>query len=472
MLPRRWFGLPRAYWVLSAAFVLSLPLVTARIYASDEVQSFSWIRSWAFDRDINFENEYQYFFDHGVTGEGFHETFLERVSDAGRRVNYTPIGAAILWAPFYGVGHLVALATNAPADGYSAPYVKAVAYGSALYGFLALLMSLSIAQQILGRGIGAGLAVWFGTPLLFYVYVAPPYTHACSAFAVSLFLWLWLRVRHRWTVRDGLLLGVAGALMAMVRDQDLLFVAGPALDFVRFAVRRGRTGDAPRTSLARAMELWPTALSGAVGFLLAYAPQLVATKALNGHIGADSTVTRKMTWTSPHGLSVLFSPAHGLFAWTPLAILAILGLCWLISGRAKPGCGDCRWMGVLALVMFLLQVYISGSVESWTVAGAFGQRRFVCLTPVLVLGLAAWCPASSASGAGKVRMAGLAIAVGLGIWWNLGLMFQFGDHRMDRQQLTLRENAWTTFVVLPREAPSLAWRYVTDRASFYKQPKR
>ena len=38
--------------------------------------------------------------------------------------------------------------------------------------------------------------------------------------------------------------------------------------------------------------------------------------------------------------------------------------------------------------MVALQVYIGGSVESWTVAGAFGQRRFVALTPLLVIGLA------------------------------------------------------------------------------------
>jgi hypothetical protein len=51
-------------------------------------------------------------------------------------------------------------------------------------------------------------------------------------------------------------------------------------------------------------------------------------------------------------------------------------------------------------------------------------------------------------------------------------MVQFGTHTMDRQRLTLRENAWTTFVVLPREAPTLVWRYLTDRASFYNRPRQ
>ncbi len=36
-----------------------------RIYASDEVQYFAYLRSLWFDRDVSFENEYRYFYDHG-----------------------------------------------------------------------------------------------------------------------------------------------------------------------------------------------------------------------------------------------------------------------------------------------------------------------------------------------------------------------------------------------------------------------
>ncbi len=58
------------------------------------------------------------------------------------------------------------------------------------------------------------------------------------------------------------------------------------------------------------------------------------------------------------------------------------------------------------------------------------------------------------------------------LWWNLGLIAQFALHRMDRQRLTLRENAWNTFVVLPREAPAILWRYFTDRSSFYGRQRQ
>jgi hypothetical protein len=126
--------------------------------------------------------------------------------------------------------------------------------------------------------------------------------------------------------------------------------------------------------------------------------------------------------------------------------------------------------------MFAAQAYISGSVESWTVAGSFGQRRFVSLTPILALGLALWHrPASgdatSARGTRTPR-SWYWLAVFLSVWWNVGLIVQFGLHRMDRQRLTLAENARFTFLELPVQAPAILARYLTNRESFYRVPRQ
>lgn len=458
--------------LLGLLFVLTLPAVTTRLYASDEVEYFAWLRSLTFDRDADFENEYQHFYDAGVShSPDFHETFLERTTESGRRLNYTPIGAAVLWSPFYAIGHLVARVSGAPADGFSHPYIAAVTYGSACYGFLAVLFSALIARRVVGNGVVASMCVAIGSPLIFYTYVAPGFGHATSAFAVSLFVWTWIRVRERWSLAGAVALGITGGLMALVREQDVFLTIGPAIDFVLDGLRPGARHPAKTVR-------WPilAGLAGAVAFGLTYAPQLLAYQALNGHPGPTETAARKMTWTSPHGLSVLFDPEHGLFAWTPLALFCVAGLTLLAwRGAGGPDSADrvsnrdARRIGWLALLMIVLQAYTSGSVESWTVSGSFGQRRFVAITPLLVLGLAAWFS--------HVRTAwprrALALIVFLCIWWNLGLMAQFGLNRMDRTKLTLKDNARVTFIDLPREAPSIAWRYLFDRKSLYKlRPQR
>jgi hypothetical protein len=443
--------------VLCFVFVASLPAVTTRLYASDEIEHFAWLRSIAFDRDVNFENEYQYFVDAGVARDaGFHATFLERVNETGKRINYAPVGAAVVWAPFYATGHLVALATGAPADGFSQPYISAISYGSAFYGFAAAILSALIARRLLGRGLLASLVILVGTPLVFYTYVAPGFGHAASAFCVSLFVWVWLRARDRWTVRDGFLLGLAGGLMTLVREQDVLLVIGPGVDFVLYALSDIRSRNKP-DALRRALT---TAVAGTIAFLAGVTPQLLAYKALNGHFGPTTTAANKLSWSSPHGLSVLFSTEHGLIAWTPIVLLAVGGLIAMTRSDNR----EASRVAVLALLMVAAQAYTSGIVESWTVAGSFGQRRFVALTPLLTVGVAALLTTARAPLAR--RLAGVAMI--LCIWWNVGLMAQFGLHTMDRQKLTLQENAWATFVELPFQAPRIVWRYLTDRSSFYK----
>jgi hypothetical protein len=255
----------------------------------------------------------------------------------------------------------------------------------------------------------------------------------------------------------------------MVREQDAFFLLGPAIDFVRWSWRqRGAGPNRSRAPLAAAM-------AGLAAFVLVYAPQLAAYQALNGHPGPAAVVSRKMSWSSPHFLGVVLSPEHGFLIWTPLAVLAIAGLIRLavsgVDGRrdvpAAPAVSDAGWIGALAVLMVLLQFYISGSVESWTVAGSFGQRRMVALTPLLVLGLAALHQAWRSRRGLRVV---LSVSVALAVWWNIGLMAQFGLHTMDRQRLTPRDNARQTFFELPRSLPSLVWRYLFHRDSFYGLP--
>lgn len=491
--------------VLLVLFVVSLPAVTPRIYGSDEVQYFAFLRSLWFDHDLSFDNEYRHFYDAGITrNQLFRETFLEMTTETGRRINFGTIGCAILWSPFYAVAHVTSTLLNAAGapvavDGYSFPYVAAVCYGSAAYAWVAVWLSFLVAWRVVPAtpsreslwALSPALIVLLGTPLLFYAYISPPMAHACSAFAVSAFVLAWLRVRARWSPRGMAALGAFAALMTMVREQDVFFVVGPALDYAWTLYSSGRTGllsgdretslapGRPRRFSLRSVVLGPWA--GILMFGVVFVPQAAAYLVLNGHVGPSRLVSRKMMWTSPHALQVLFSPEHGLFFWTPIAAIALVGLVgqvWrprigVTGGHGEPagvargeGAGDSHQLAVCLLAMALSQVYVAGCVESWTVAGAFGQRRFVGLTPLLVAGLT-WLLAAARRRASRVALASL---LALSIWWNLGLMVQFGSGLMDRQRLELARNARNTFITVPMRLPELVRRYLFNRSSFY-QPR-
>jgi hypothetical protein len=449
--------------------------VTPRIYSSDEIQYFAYLRSIWFDHDLSFENEYQYFYDRGIgKSEGFHETFLERTTDTGRRINFGTIGCAILWSPFYLAGDVVARVTGAPADGFSKPYVAAVAYGSAVYGFLALVLAILCAGRLGFNGFWPAVAVWLGTPLLFYMYVAPPFSHACSAFGVALFTYVWLRVREEWTTGGLIALGAAGALMAMVREQDAFFAVGPGVDFLWSLTRRPGIGD-------RGSGIGIGVLGAVIAFAAMFTPQAVSYLVLNGHLGPHASVAHKMNWLAPHAGQVLFSPEHGFFVWTPLALVAIAGLfaLFLPPDKVLPPEGGSheidrvasgfsrKRVAICLLSMVALQIYVGGSVESWTVAGAFGQRRFIALTTAMVIGLSGlWSRLPRLNAA---RRSGFYLTIALLVYWNMALIAEFSIGLMNRQYLEPDRNLRDAFVTLPREAPSLVYRYLFDRQSFYKQ---
>ncbi|MEO8500449.1 MAG: glycosyltransferase family 39 protein [Vicinamibacteria bacterium] len=401
--------------VFLVASAITLALVSTKIRGADEIEYYSHLRSAVFDRDLDFTNEYQHFYRANPQGlEGFKETFLDRLEPrTNRPINFSPIGSAVVWAPFYLVAH--ALVTRGllrgPADGFSPAYTGAVAYGSSFLAILGFLLAFRTLKRFLGVSEGlsliAVLAVWFGTPAFYYMTVAPAFAHAPSIFAVSLLFFLWLRAREKDGVFDWVLMGLSAGLAMLIREQGALFLIAPGLD-LGFRLVKG--------DVKRALERGLAVMGAAV---VVFAPQFLAYHALNGSFGPTQLVQRKMDFSSPHFFDVLIDPAHGLLLWTPLLIVAFLGL---LRGISRLGA-----LGVFVTVALLAQVYINGSVLSWHQAGAFGSRRFVDSTVLFVIGFA--------FGLMALTPRTQKIVVALAIWWNLSLMMQFGLKLMDRQRL-------------------------------------
>ena len=452
----RWWAGRRGLVLL---FVLTLPLVTPKIRGADEIEYFSYLRSLVFDHDVEFGNEYERFYAADPQGlAGFKSTFLDRrETDTGRHINFAPLGCALLWSPFYLLAHAGVLAARAggahvAADGFSFPYVAAACYASALYGLAGLLL-VHDALRTHGRipEPAATLAVaglWLGTPLLYYMTLAPAFSHAPGVFAVALLLWLSLRAAARPPASVGAwaAIGAVGGLAALVREQDGLFLIVPA----GLLLHRAISGREWGAALVRGLAM---ALAAVVVFI----PQLLAYRALTGRFGPSRLVARKMSWWSPHLFEVLFDPGHGLFAWSPLLLVAGAGLALLVWRRRDAA-------SVLLALALVLQMWINGAVESWTQAGAFGSRRFVCSTPVFAWGLAALLAALPAR---RIRLASLALV--LFAAWNAGLMVQFGLKLMDRQRLEWPRVAVNQVSEVPRHLARAAWLFFTDRERLVKE---
>ena len=165
-----------------------------------------------------------------------------------------------------------------------------------------------------------------------------------------------------------------------------------------------------------------------------------------------------MDYASPHFLDVLFDPAHSLFFWSPVLFVAFLGLLFAASrSGGRPY--------ALALTGLLLQVWICGSIGSWSQNGAFGMRRFVSATACFALGLAPLLAALVARASKRAVLA----AVALVAWWNVSLMVQFGLRLMDRQKLEWPKVAIHQITEVPRHLGRTAWLFFTDRERLVRE---
>lgn len=459
------FRIERGFAIMAVLFLISIPLITPRVAASDEIEYFSYLPSILLDGDLNFRNQYQYFCDRdpeNCVRSRFQETFLDLKTPTGLQINFGPMGSAVLWLPFYLAAHLFALVAQNfnptfVANGVSTPYIYGICIGSVFYGWLGMYCAYRIARYYFDEGIalGAALTVLFATNAVYYMYVAPAFSHASSLFASALFVFVWWRTRAsrlngNW--RAWLLLGASGGLMTMVREQEAVFFIIPFLEGLSLVYSTLRTREnlaAFRTWLIGATLM---TLTASVVFL----PQLITYRILNGNFLPARNVTDKFTWNGNHILDVLFSNFHGLFTWTPVVLLGVLGLCFLWRRD--------KFIAVAFLIAFAVETYLLGSFSTWFGGAAFGGRRFINCTVLFVVGLAALANAIQ----NRVPRPALAGAGAILILWNLFFIIQFVTGMVPREQpVDMLVMARNQFVAVPPRLFEIAQRFITNRGSFF-----
>jgi hypothetical protein len=165
-----------------------------------------------------------------------------------------------------------------------------------------------------------------------------------------------------------------------------------------------------------------------------------------------------MSWLSPHFFQVLFSSQHGLFFWSPVLLLFLAGGLLLLKRQ--------RSAGLVLLAAFVAQVYISGCVDSWTQAGAFGARRFVGATAIF----AAWGAFLLEAVEPRFRRAGIAAVASILILWNVSLMIQFGLGLMDRKRLVWSQIVHNHLHEVPPRLGSVVSSYLFARERLEGSP--
>lgn len=449
----------RSEKALCLLFLFSLAFLHPVVHG-DGAGYYAFVRAWVVQRDMHFEKDWRAAFPHTDLGrpDGKGNVNSLQYTTTGHLDNYFAVGPAILWLPFIAAAHLAVLAWNAAgnhvaADGFSKPYLVAMALGTAIYGFLGLLISFRLARRYFAErwAFLATLGIWLATSLHVYMYIEPAWSHAQSAFAVALFLWYWDRTRDSRTYANWAALAVFAGLMIDVYWMNSVFLLVPALEFVSVSWSVGLSSPPGRNLIGLLLARIVFFLAIVALFVL---PTFLVKQILYGSaFHSGYLALSKWDWTSPHFLAVLFSATHGLLSWTPILIPALIGLALL--GKRAAG------LGKLLLACFAVFYYVIAAYPLWSGVTSFGNRYFVSFTPVFVLGLA--CALDrlgklSHDSRGSTVRAGAVVF--LLILWNLGFAFQWATHMIaDRGPVAWKEMIYNQFRVVPGEMAHSAWKW-------------
>jgi len=452
--------------LLVLLFLLTLPLSNPWV-RGDGVGYYAYARALLIQHNLDFTADYQ----HANTSfrEGRLDEFGQPRSDfrtpTGHLENHFTIGPAILWSPFLLIAHAGVLlarsfGSTVPADGFSAPYRFAMALGTAFYGFLALFLAFRIARKFVSDrcALFATLAIWGGSSLAVYMYFNPSWSHAHSAFIVAVFFAYWLHTRDQRSVPQWIILGAIAGLMLDVYYANAMLLVLLVLEAL-LALR-----DAIQHRASSIPALLARYLLFSVTLFICFLPTLLSKKIVYGSLFESGYVPISLwNWKSPYFLQVLFSANHGLFSWTPLLILSSIGI-FLFWSKA-PRIGGPVLCTVLAFYYFI------ASYPDWAGISSFGNRFFVSLTVFFVLGLAILLQRITERFS-SLKSAALATSALLlcFVFWNLGLMFQWGTHLIPaRGPVSWSEVAHNQFFVVPRQVTGLLHDYFFRRKDLMRR---
>ena len=299
---------------------------------------------------------------------------LTAVRADGSVANTFSIGPALLWMPAY----IVALHWNRADDPVPprwnrwqvvALYLTSVGLAFGLIWILdRWLRRLGLSRSLAALVV---MALILGSPLLIYAFRDYTTSHLLSALTVSMLPAVALLLARRPTVATAMLSGVAVGLAFLCRWQEIVTALILLIPLLQLK-RRG-------TTWSRLLTLTATI---ALSALTVASLQLHAWWLERGEIFSAPQHEGYLRLHAPQMGSFLFSGLSGLFSWSPVYLLGLLGL--LLPWRCRIA-KQWRWA---ALTLLVVAIYVNASVTDWWAGVSYGSRRMSSALPLVALGVA------------------------------------------------------------------------------------
>jgi len=281
-------------------------------------------------------------------------------------------GVAIMELPFFLTGHFIALHSNYPADGYSAPYEYAIAFGALLYCMLAIFLLRKILLRYFTDHVAAIAIpmVCLATNFIEYVAIESGQSHAWIFPLYVLVLYATMKWHDRprigWAALIGYIIGLA--MISRPTEAIMLFIP---------LMWGTQNKEAAKEKWQLVKQHRSHIVSAATFGLIGILPQLIYWKIASGSFIYD--VGSKWDFLNPH-FRVLFGWEKGWFIYTPVTLFFIIGMFFI---KKFPFRRSVLWF-------CLLNIYIIIAWSDWRYGGSYSTRALMQSYGIFALPFAAF----------------------------------------------------------------------------------
>ncbi len=295
-----------------------------------------------------------------------------RVEAEGKKVNKYFTGTALAMLPFFIVAHVATLISGGEVDGYYRIYPIMINLAAIIYlciGLFYLRKFLSRYEASTGLINFTLVAITFATNVFYYTVCEPAMSHIYSFAFITMFVYYLSLFFNSPGASYFLILALVFGIIVLIRPINglILFIA----PFI--AGEKNKLLDGFRY-LKNQLRLTVLGIGISMAIITI---QTVIYKIQTGSFWIDSYGAETFNWIVPHPIDFLISYKKGLFVYTPLAILSLLGL-YRLAKQNK--------FQFYSLTVFLSMVlYVLSSWWSWWYGGSFSSRVSIEYYAILAL---------------------------------------------------------------------------------------
>ncbi|MEI6852913.1 MAG: hypothetical protein WCL06_08725 [Bacteroidota bacterium] len=360
------FSSKRVYPIVFALLAVILVLLTLR---------FRWQgnsgRDWNYIIDGDSKGYYAYLEQIFVTHNfGQAKVDYEQINAVnGHSLIKYYCGTALLTSPFFLVSAAIASISHQPMDAYSGIFQKTISLAGIVYLLLGLLFASRLLRQFKISDLNIILTLIlfvFGSNLLTYTVLHPMMSHVYSFFAISLLLWLFnsfvMSGKKKFLLWTAVILGLVYLIrpLNLVIVFFLLFLVNDFKGFIVLLKKNSKT-----VLLALGLFLATVSLQNILWWVQC------------GKFFTWSYSHEGFYFAHPEFFRVLFGFRKGLFVYTPLLGISLLGLLVLLRKN--------KIRFFFASGFLLLITYLISAWWCWSYSDGLGMRPFIDFYVIFIL---------------------------------------------------------------------------------------